>query len=63
MLGGMGCRGQIFKNYVFPQAFASCSEKGLPANLVHGLLIALASLVAECGFWDLRASVVAAHGL
>ena len=31
------------------QAFSSCSERGLPFTAVHGLLIAVASLVAEHG--------------
>ena len=31
-------------------AFSSCSERGLLFVVVHGLLIALASLVAEHGF-------------
>ena len=32
------------------QAFSSCSEQGLLFVAVHGLLIAVASLVAEHGF-------------
>ena len=31
------------------QAFSSCGEQGLPFVVVHGLLIAVASLVAEHG--------------
>ena len=31
------------------QAFSSCSEQGLLFVVVHGLLIAVASLVAEHG--------------
>ena len=37
------------------QAFSSCSERGLLFAAVHGLLIAVASLVAEQG--------LQAHGL
>ena len=36
------------------QAFSSCGERGLLFVAVHGLLIAVASLVAEhgpCGMW------------
>ena len=36
-------------------AFSSCGERGLFFIAVHGLLIAVASLVAEHGLW--------AHGL
>ena len=32
-----------------PQAFSSCGERGLLLVAVHGLLIAVASLVAEHG--------------
>ena len=32
------------------QAFSSCSERGLLFDAVHGLLIAVPSLVAEHGF-------------
>ena len=38
-----------------PRAFSSCDERSLLFVVVHGLLIAVASLVAEHGFW--------AHGL
>ena len=47
------------------QAFSSCGERGLLFVAVHGLLIAVASLVAGRGLqylW-LAGSVVAAHGL
>ena len=37
------------------RAFSSCGEWGLLFVAVHGLLIAVASLVAEHGLW--------AHGL
>ena len=33
------------------QAFSSCGERGLLFFVVHGLLIAGASLVAEHGLW------------
>ena len=36
------------------QAFSRCGERGLLFAVVHGLLIAVASLVAEhglCGMW------------
>ena len=42
------------------QAFSSCSKWGLLFFVVHGLLIAVASLVAEHG---LVGSVVVVHGL
>ena len=43
------------------RAFSSCGEQGLSFIVVHGLLIAVASLVVEHGLtW---ASVVVAHGL
>ena len=54
------------------QAFSSCGEQGLLFVVVHGLLIAVASLVAvaehglqECGLQQLWhvGSVVVAHGL
>ena len=32
-------------------AFSSCRERGLLFVVVHGLLIAVASLVAEHGLW------------
>ena len=32
-------------------AFSSCGERGLLFVVVHGLLIAVASLVAEHGLW------------
>ena len=35
--------------WVFVAAFSSCSEQGLPFIAVHGLLTAVASLVAEHG--------------
>ena len=45
------------------QAFASCGERGLLFIAVHGLLIAVASLVAETRLWGLQASVVVAREL
>ena len=42
------------------QAFSSCGQWGQLFIVVHGLLIAVASLVAEHKFW---ASVVVAHRL
>ena len=52
------------------QTFSSCRERGLLFVAVHGLLIAVASLVAEhglqaCGLQQLwhMGSVVVAHGL
>ena len=44
-------------------AFSSCGERGLLFIVVHGLLIAVASLC--CRTWALgtQASVVVAHGL
>ena len=44
------------------QAFSSCGERGLLFLSVRGLLIAVASLVAEHGLYA-RASVVVALGL
>ena len=35
--------------FVAARAFSSCSERGLLFVVVHGLLIAVASLVAEHG--------------
>ena len=43
------------------QAFSSCGKRGLLFVAVHGLLIAVASLVAAHGLLGLRASVVVAH--
>ena len=43
--------------------FSSCSEQGLLFIAVHGLLIAVASLVMEHGLWGLQASIDVAHGL
>ena len=45
------------------RAFSSCGERGLLFIAVRGLLIALASLVAEHGIRSVRASVDAARGL
>ena len=62
----------FFKFYLFlaalglrccARAFSSCSEWGLLFVAVHGLLIAVASLVAEHGPQSVQASVVAARGL
>ena len=44
-------------------AFSSCIERGLLFLAVHGLLIAVVSLVAELGLLGLWASAVAARGL
>ena len=35
------------------QAFSSCGEQGLPFIVVHGLLIAVTSFVAEDRLWVL----------
>ena len=43
--------------------FSGCSEQGLLFLVVCGLLIAVASLVAEHGLLGLQASVVVARGL
>ena len=45
------------------QAFSSCGEQGLLFIVVHGILIAVASLVAGARALSTRASVVVAHGL
>ena len=45
------------------RAFSSCSKQGLLFVAVRGLLIAVASLVAEHGALGARGSVVVAHGL
>ena len=45
------------------RAFSSCGERGLLFVAVHGLLIAVASLVVEHGLQGTRASVVVARGL
>ena len=59
----------LFRSYLFlavlglrccARAFSSCGERGLLFVAVCGLLIAVASLVAEHGAW---ASVVVARGL
>ena len=44
------------------RAFSSCGERGLLFVAVRGLLIAVASLVAEHGLLGTQASVVVAHG-
>ena len=43
-------------------AFSDCSEQGLIFVVVHGLLIAVASVV-EYRLWGMWASVVVAHRL
>ena len=43
--------------------FSSCGERGLLFIAVHGLLIVVASLVAEHQALGAQASVVVAHGL
>ena len=43
--------------------FSSCSEQGLLLAVVHRLLIAVASLIAEHRLQDARASVVVVRGL
>ena len=45
------------------RAFSTCNELGLLFIAVHGLLIAVAALVAEYGLAGLRASVVGVQGL
>ena len=45
------------------QAFSSCSKQGYSLVLVCGLLIVVASLVAEHRPWHSQASVAVAHGL
>ena len=45
------------------RAFSSCGEQELLFVAVHGLLIAVASLVAEHGLLGTQVSVVVAHGL
>ena len=44
------------------RAFSSCGEWGLLFVVVHGLLVAVVSLVAEHKLW-VQASVVVAGGL
>ena len=44
------------------QAFSSCGKRGLLFIAVHGLLIAVASLVAVHGLLIAVASLVAEHG-
>ena len=46
-----------------PSAFCSCSECGLSAVAVRGLLVAVASLAVEHRLQDARASVAVADGL
>ena len=43
--------------------FSSCGKQGLLFLAMHGLLTAVASLVAEHGFYSTLASVVVACGL
>ena len=45
------------------RAFSSCGKRGLLFVAVHGLLIAVASLVAEHGLLGVRASAVVVRGL
>ena len=45
------------------RAFSGCGERGLLFVAVRGLLVAVASLVAEHGALGMWASVVVAHGL
>ena len=45
------------------RAFSSCGERGLLFVAVHGILLAVASLVAEHRRQGTQASVVVAHGL
>ena len=54
-----GCAGFL----LLKGLFSSCSEQGLLFIAVHGLLIAVASLVTEHGLWGLQASIAVAHGL
>ena len=46
-----------------PWAFSNCGEQGLLPSRGAGLLLAVASLVAEHGLYDAQASTVAALGL
>ena len=55
-LVGLGLRGCA-------RAFSSCHERGPLFVVVRGLLIAVASLVAEHGLLGTQTSVVVAHGL
>ena len=43
------------------RGFSSCGERGLLFIAVHGLLMAVASLVAEFRFWSGKPSVVVVH--
>ena len=45
------------------RAFSNCGERGLLLVAVSGLLIAVASLVAEHGLLGVQASAVVARGL
>ena len=49
--------------FIAAWAFSSCGEWGLLFVAVHGLLIAIACLVAEHRLLGERASVVVARGL
>jgi len=49
--------------YCCVQASSSCREWGLLFVAGHGLLIAVASRVVECGLSGARASVTEARGL
>ena len=43
--------------------FSSCDKQGLLFTVVHGLLTAVAPLVAEHGLWGTQASGVVVHML
>ena len=49
--------------FIAARAFSSCGERGLLFVAVRGLLIAVASVVAEHGLYGTRASVVVARRL
>ena len=42
---------------------SGCGDQGTTLHVLHGLIIAVASLVADRGFSGTQGSVVAAHGL
>lgn len=44
-------------------AFSSCGESGLLVIAAQGLLVVVASLVAERGVWNIWTSVVVVHRL
>ncbi|CAI9151704.1 unnamed protein product [Rangifer tarandus platyrhynchus] len=58
-LAVLGLRCQAFSEW----AFSGCSKQGLIFVVVHGLLVAVASVGAEYRLWGMWASVVVAHRL